>query len=85
MDDHRGLFTRGLGSGDLPTGHHAGDRGRGGNGLALFINDEAAVRIAVESEADVAPCLTTAAWRSRRFSGSKGLAGWLGNEPSSSK
>ena len=32
-----------------------------------------------------ASCSTTAACRSRRFSGSSGLASWLGNVPSSSK
>ena len=32
-----------------------------------------------------APCSTTALWRSRRFSGSSGFAGWFGNVPSSSK
>ena len=32
-----------------------------------------------------APCSRTARWRSTRFSGSSGLAGWLGNVPSSSK
>lgn len=30
-----------------------------------------------------APCSTTAAWRSRRFSGSSGFASWLGKVPSS--
>ena len=32
-----------------------------------------------------APCSTTAACRSRRFSGSSGFASWFGNVPSSSK
>ena len=32
-----------------------------------------------------APCSTTAFCRSRRFSGSSGLASWFGNVPSSSK
>ena len=37
-----------------------------------------------KTSARSAPCSTTAAWASTRFSGSSGLGGWLGKLPSGS-
>ena len=51
----------------------------------LLVDQEHAVGVAVEREADVrARTRRTAARRSRWFSGSIGSAGWFGNVPSSS-
>ena len=52
VDDRGGVFALGLRAGDLAAGHHAGD-GRRRDGLALFVDHEAAVGVAVERQADV--------------------------------
>ena len=58
----------------------------GDDRLAALVDDEAAVGVAVEGQADVGTARRARrACRSRRFSGSSGLASWLGKVPSSSK
>ena len=52
MDDGGRVFAEALGAGDFAAGHHAGD-GRRRDGLALFVDHEAAVGVAVEGQADV--------------------------------
>ena len=52
MDDGGRCLALRLGAGDFAAGHHAGD-GRRRDGLALFVDDEAAVGVAVEGQADV--------------------------------
>ena len=61
-----------------------GDRRRV-DGAALLVDDEAAVGVAVEGEAEVGAVLDDRRCRSTRFAGSSGFASWLGNVPSSSK
>ena len=46
------VLAEALGAGDLAAGHHAGDRRRR-DGLALLVDHEAAVGVAVEGQADV--------------------------------
>ena len=71
-------------AGQLAGGDQGRDRGRG-DGLAPLVDDEAAVGVAVEGEAEVGALSRTRAWRSTMFFGSSGLASWLGKVPSSSK
>ena len=60
-------------------------RGRARQPAPCLVDEEDAVGVAVEREPDVgARRRRPAAWRSRRFSGWIGSAGWFGNVPSSS-
>ena len=79
----------GLGAGgdlarDLAAGDECGDRA-GADRFSALVDDEAAVGVAVEGQADVGAVLEDGGLEVARFSGSSGLASWLGKVPSSSK
>ena len=57
-----------------------------GHGLAGLVHEEHPVRVPVEGDPYVTALVAARRrWRSTRFSGSMGFAGWFGNVPSSSK
>ena len=70
--------------GDLAGGDQRRD-GAGADRLTALVDDEAPVRVAVEGEPDVGAVLDDRGLQVARFSGSSGLASWLGKVPSSSK
>ena len=80
VDDRRAGMLLEQRDGDHGGDHVAADE------LALLIDQEHAVGVAVERDAEIASAAsTTVRCRSAMFSGSIGLARWFGKVPSSSK